>query len=88
MTDAKHNPIIVSPGSQKSEGYKRSNHPDFATIWELKAKNWTGYRMNKIAMEIEVWLFGRIIHTEKILTIEDHAIDRAIERAGQKAFHL
>lgn len=65
---------------EKSGEYKRSNHPDFLTATELKAKKFSGIRHNSITGNAEIWLLGDLIRevTRAQATMNPHALDNAI----------
>jgi len=39
---------------------RRSNHPDFATSYELKGLRWSGVRLNSITGNYEFWIDGKV----------------------------
>lgn len=56
----KLNPILHNLSKSVTEELKRSNHADFATTSELKAKKFSGIRHNSIAMNYEFWIEGDV----------------------------
>lgn len=49
------------PRKIRTEEYKRSNHEDFATSGELRDRQFSGYRMNTLIDELEIWIKGRLM---------------------------
>lgn len=62
MTDKfrKITPIVRAPDKQKTEKFKRPNHPDFMTASELKDIEFSGIRQNNLALRWEFWILGRM----------------------------
>lgn len=54
---------IVFKHNAETEGYKRSDHNDFATTTELKQRKFSGVRMNELAQQNEFWMLGDIVGT-------------------------
>lgn len=44
-----------------TESFVRSAHNDFATTSELKQREFTGWRENRILAEFELWISGEIV---------------------------
>jgi len=86
MTDAKNNPIIVSPGKQQTESFKRPNHPDFMDVAELEKIEFTGVRQNNIGLRWEFWILGFM---QKTVSFQEVAKDRfALTKAHIELFGL
>ena len=60
---AKLNPILTNLRSSVTEELKRSDHPDFATSAELKAREWSGVRKNSLIDTYEFWVVGEVRKT-------------------------
>lgn len=54
MTQSKRN----KHGVLRTENFKRPDHPDFMDSSELKKKEFSGVRLNKISQEWEIWTVG------------------------------
>lgn len=44
-----------------TEAFIRSAHNDFATTSELKQREFTGWRENRMLAEFELWIAGEIV---------------------------
>jgi len=84
--EAKLNPILFNLQQSVTEELKRSNHPDFATSSELKARDWSGVRKNSLTDTYEFWVAGEIRAT---VTAMEVSIDRmALEKKHIEIFGL
>lgn len=54
--------ILINPRA-KTEEYRRSNHNDFATAAELKQRNFSGWRVNRVTDTNELWVLGEVVKT-------------------------
>lgn len=72
--------FIAFDPKARTEEYKRSNHNDFATSSELKQREFTGWRENKLSMEYELWMKGEIVArvTFALVKINPHALEEAM----------
>ena len=66
---AKLNPILHNLQQSVTEELKRSDHPDFATSSELKAKEWSGVRKNSLTDTYEFWVVGEIKKTVPAMNV-------------------
>ena len=83
---ARLNPILHNLRQSVTEEMKRSNHPDFATSSELKAKEWSGVRMNSITHDYEFWIAGSVAKT---VSAAQFAMDKMIlERTHIELFGI
>lgn len=64
--------VVIFDPNAKTEYYKRSDHNDFATTSELKQRRFSGWRVNKLSMENELWVDGEIKAT---VSAEEEARD-------------
>lgn len=88
MTDRfrKVTPLIRDPRKQKTEKYKRPDHPDFWTSDECKKNQFSGIRQNNIALRWEFWILGNM---EKTVSFEEVAKDEfALTKAHVELFHM
>ncbi len=83
---AKLNPILHNLAASISGEMKRSNHPDFATTTELKAKEWSGLRHNSLSMEYEFWVVGEIKARVSDMTVASEPF--ALEKAHSLLFGI
>lgn len=51
---------LGDPRKIKTEEFKRSDHNDFATSSELRERKFSGYRMNSLTSELEIWVRGTV----------------------------
>lgn len=72
------------PRKIKTEDFKRSNHEDFATSSELKERSFSGYRMNTITDELEIWVRG--ILQGRVRAPGGRADEEAVQREFNKIF--
>ena len=79
-------PIVGSPGSSKSESFKRPNHPDFMTSSELKKIEFTGIRQNNIALQWEFWILGNVERTVSFQAVKNDPL--ALTKAHMEVFHM
>lgn len=86
MVLAKDNPVVRQWKKAESEDYKRSNHNDFATSKELKDRDFSGFRLNSITDEVEIWLFGTIERRISKEEIQRNPV--AVEEAMAAVFHM
>lgn len=86
MPEAKLNPILYNLRESISEEYKRSNHPDFLTSSELKAKEWSGVRKNSLSDDYEFWVAGEIIKTVPLEAVKKDAF--ILERTHIELFKI
>jgi len=63
MSKAKLNPILFNLSKSITEDVKRPDHPDFLTSSELKAKEWSGVRLNSLIDTFEFWVAGEVRKT-------------------------
>jgi hypothetical protein len=49
---------LGDPRKIETENRRRSDHSDFATSSELKGRKFSGYRLNTITQELELWVLG------------------------------
>lgn len=82
----KLNPILYNLAQSRTKGDKRSDHPDFATTSELKAKEWSGVRKNSITDTYEFWVAGEI--KKQIAAAVVAADYMTLERAHVELFGL
>jgi hypothetical protein len=86
MRPKKTIPLVGSPGSIKTESFKRPNHPDFMDANELKKIEFTGIRQNNLGLQWEFWILGSI---EKTVTFQAVALDPlALTKAHMEIFHM
>lgn len=79
-------PLVHSPKNQKTENFKRPDHPDFMTSSELKQIGFTGIRQNNLAVQWEFWVLGNV---EKTVSFQDVARDSlALTRAHMEVFYM
>ena len=83
---AKLNPILHNLQQSISGENKRSDHPDFATSAELKAKEWSGMRKNSITARFEFWVAGEIRKELDVAVVD--ADYMALERAHVELFGI
>lgn len=77
--------VIFNPHA-KTEHYQRSNHNDFALASELKERKFSGWRVNKLSMENELWVDGEI---KARVTAAQEAMDpMACVKAQMEVFKL
>ena len=86
MVLAKDNPVVRRWKKAESEAYKRPNHNDFATSKELKDREFSGFRLNSITDEVEIWLFGTIERRVSKEEIQRNPV--AVEEAMAAIFHM
>lgn len=60
--------ILINPHA-KTGDYKRSAHDDFATTSELKQREFTGWRENKILEKFELWIKGGIVREVSFVAV-------------------
>lgn len=67
--------------SNPTEEYKRSNHKDFMDSRELEKAQHTGYRLNSITNDCEIWLKGKMVKsiTAQQLALNPMAVGEAME---------
>jgi hypothetical protein len=53
--------IIRSPKNQRTEHFKRPDHPDFMDATELKKTKFSGLRANQVGLQTEIWVLGEIV---------------------------
>jgi len=58
IKDAKNFPVVRKYKKAESMDFKRPDHPDFLDSSELKKKEFSGVRINKISNEWEIWTVG------------------------------
>lgn len=81
--------IKIDPNAE-TEGFKRSDHSDFATNAELKQREWTGVRHNSLTDCTEFWILGEC---KKMVTKETRALNPAavaqahVELFAMNPFH-
>lgn len=68
------------------EDFKRPNHNDFATAKELQERKFSGYRVNSITEDFEIWVLGFL--KRKISKIELTQNPKAINEAFEQVFAL
>lgn len=64
--------VILFDPKAKTENYQRSNHNDFATAAELKQREFSGWRVNKLTMTNELWVLGEVVKT---VTAQEEALN-------------
>lgn len=72
------------PRKIKTPDYKRSNHEDFATSSELRERAFSGYRLNTITDELEIWIRGSI--AGRVKAPNGRADDEAVQREFNRIF--
>lgn len=72
------------PRKIKTENIRRSNHEDFATSSELKERAFSGYRLNTITDELEIWVQGII--QGRVRAPNGRADEEAVQREFNKIF--
>jgi len=72
------------PRKFKTEDFKRSNHEDFATSSELKERQFSGYRMNTLTDELEIWVRGII--QGRVRAPNGQPDDEAVQREFNRIF--
>ena len=77
--------ILIDPNA-KTENFKRSSHNDFATSAELKQRKFSGWRMNGITGNAELWIEGNL--DMQVLGSEIMRNPTAVEEAHAKRFGL
>ena len=79
-------PLIKSPRNQRTEKFKRPNHPDFMDSYELQKMKFSGVRQNQIALQWEFWILGKV---ERTVSFQDVANDSlALTRAHIDLFAM
>lgn len=86
MKDAKLNPILHNLSQSLSGNDKRPDHPDFLTSAELKAKEWSGVRLNSLIDTYEFWICGEIKKTVSAVGVA--ADYRVLEKAHVELFGI
>lgn len=72
-----HSDLLVGdPRNIVTENNKRSSHPDFATSSELKAMEFSGWRLNSITEVLELWV-GGVKRREMVIGTTEEDIKRA-----------
>lgn len=77
--------ILIDPNA-KTENFKRSNHNDFATSAELKQRKFSGWRMNGITGNAELWIEGNL--DMEVSGLEIMRDPNAVEKAHAIRFGL
>lgn len=78
--------FIKIDANAKTEEFKRSDHNDFATTSELKARKFSGVRMNELAQQNEFWMLGEVLGT---VTFAEIRLDpAAMGKKHVEVFHM
>lgn len=77
--------ILIDPNA-KTENFKRSNHNDFATSAELKQRKFSGWRMNSLTGNAELWIEGNL--DMEVSGLEIMRDPNAVEKAHAIRFGL
>lgn len=72
------------PRRIQTEDFKRSSHSDFATSSELKERAFSGYRLNTITDELEIWVRGII--QGRVRAPNGRADEDAVQREFNRIF--
>lgn len=84
--ESERSKVILFDPNAKTETYKRSDHNDFATASELRQRKFSGWRVNKLSMENELWVDGEIVRR---VTAAQEALDpMACVKAQMEYFGL
>lgn len=86
MSKAKLNPILFNLSKVVTEEVKRPDHPDFLTTSELKAKEWSGVRLNSLIDTFEFWVAGSVVKTLAASIVKKDYM--ALERAHVELFGI
>lgn len=78
--------LITTNLSAKSENYQRSAHNDFANEKELKERKFSGWRMNSVTRNTELWVEGEI--KGQVTPVEISIDPLAADRLFRKTFGL
>ena len=78
--------LITTNLSAKSESYQRSAHNDFANEKELKERKFSGWRMNSVTRNTELWVEGEI--KGQVTPVEISIDPLAADRLFRKTFKL
>ena len=84
--ESERSKVILFDPNAKTETYKRSGHNDFATASELKQRRFSGWRVNKLTMENELWVDGEI--KARVTAAEEARDPLACVKAQMKVFAL
>lgn len=68
------------------EDFRRPNHNDFATASELQERKFSGYRVNSITEDFEIWVMGYL--KRKVSKVELTQNPKAINEAFEQVFAL
>lgn len=76
---------LVAPAGEMDD-FKRPDHPDFMDSAELRKIGWSGYRMNALTTDAEIWLKGEV---KASISPQDLALNpQAINEAMADIFAL
>lgn len=78
--------VILIDSKAKTEEFKRPDHPDFMDSSELKAIEFTGVRLNKLAAQYEFWIVGKVVRT--VTEQELRRNPDALNLAHQEVFRM
>lgn len=70
---------LIAPAGEMDD-FKRPDHPDFMDSAELRKIKWSGYRMNKLTNDAEIWLKGEVkaAISPNQLAIDPQAVNKAM----------
>lgn len=77
--------ILINPKA-RTENYKRSAHADFATGSELKSREFSGWRANKLTDFMELWVAGEVV--KEVPAIVHQTDPLALDKAFREYFQL